>query len=455
MSQAAESRPGWPLPQLPPGFVLGVATSATEVEGATDADGRGPSIWDTFAAQPGRIDDGSTPAQAADHYRRAREDVDLLADLGVRGYRFSVSWPRVQPDGRTLDPRGLDHYDRLVDRLLAAGISPMVTLYHWDLPQALEDDGGWLNRETIERFADYAAIVAGRLADRVPQWVPVNEPAVAAFAGNAFGQHAPGRELGLDALHVAHHLVLGHGRAVAALRATGVQQVGCANQHAPVWPLSEDDADVGASKIFDALWNGMFTEPMLLGRYPADLTPLLDDLLLDGDVATMRQPLDFYGVSHHAPFRIGASDPGSLMPFEMFETVGYPTTDAGWPVVPTALREWLITFRARYRAALPPLVVTGLGASFADPVGTDGEIDDVRRIEHLAGHLEAVSQAVHRGVDVRGLYVWSLLDGFSWSRGRSDQRGLVHVDATTGRRTPKASFHWLAEVVAAQTRSLG
>ena len=439
-----------PFPRLPAGFRFGSATSAFQVEGAAAEDGRGPSIWDTFAAQPGRIRDGSNGDVAADHYHRVEEDVALLGDLGAGGYRFSVSWSRVMPTGRgEVNPKGLDFYDRLVDRLLAAGVRPMVTLFHWDLPQALEDDGGWLNRGTADAFAEYAAVVGARLGDRVEHWIPLNEPNVVTTLGYATGLHAPGSTLMFEALPVAHHLLLAHGRAMIALRAAGAASVGCANNHAPMWPASDDPADVGATKLFDALWNGLFAEPMLLGRYPADLAPLIEDAILDGDLATIRQPLDFYGVNYYNPFRIGAADEDADMPFEFREVMGYPVTDYGWPVVPDALREWLIMFRARFRAAVPPIYVTESGCSYNDGPDENGVVDDQRRIDYLDGHLHAVAEAVRMGVDVRGYYAWSLLDNFEWTEGYGQRFGLVHVDFETQQRTPKASFRWYADLIAA------
>jgi beta-glucosidase len=445
-----------PPPALPPGFRIGAATSAYQVEGATDRDGRGPSIWDTFLSREGAVRDGSSGARASGHYERYAEDVGLLARLGVRDYRFSISWPRVVPQGRGLPNRvGLDFYDRLVDELLDAGIAPMATLYHWDLPQALEDDGGWLNRATVDAFADYAEVVADRLADRVAHWVPVNEPNIAMMLGYGNGVHAPGRRLLFDAAPAAHHMLLGHGRAAMALRAAGATSIGCANHHAPMWPATEDEADVGATKLFDALWNGMYLEPMLLGRYPVDLEPLMEGVVREGDLATIRQPLDFYGVNYFMPMRVGAAPEESEVFFQLYDLVGYPETDYGWPVVPSALREWLITFRARYRAALPPLVVTECGAAYDGGPDAHGVVDDQDRIDFLHAHLEAVAAACRRGVDVRGLYVWSLLDTLEWTEGFGQRFGLVHVDPDTLERTPKASYHWLAGLIAAQTRSVG
>jgi beta-glucosidase len=445
-----------PYPQLPAGFRFGTSTAAYQIEGAADEDGRGPSIWDTFTAQPGRVADGSTGAVACDHYHRYAEDVALMKRLGVGGYRLSLSWSRILPTGAgAVNQKGLDFYDRLLDVLLEAGVQPMVTLYHWDLPQALEDDGGWLNRATIDRFADFAALVGERYADRVEHWIPVNEPNVVTVRGHATGEHAPGRTMLFDALPVAHHLLLGHGRAAVALRAAGAESVGCANNHAPIWPASDDAADVGAAKLFDAIWNGMFVEPMLLGRYPVDLVPLIEDVMLDGDLATIRQPLDFYGVNYYSPMKVAAAGEDAPTPFDVRQPLGYPTTDFGWPVVPDALREWLIMLRARYRAALPPIMITESGCSYGMGPDADGVVDDQPRIDYLAGHLEAVATAIRRGVDVRGYYAWSLLDNFEWAEGYTQRFGLVHVDYETQRRTPKRSFDWFAAMIAAQPKHAG
>ena len=332
-------------------------------------------------------------------------------------------------------------------------MQPMVTLYHWDLPQALEDDGGWLNRDTIDRFAEYAGIVGEALGDRVEHWIPVNEPNVVTLLGYGTGMMAPGKTLMFDALPVAHHLLVAHGRAVVQLREQGATSVGCANNHAPIWPASDSDADVGAAKLFDALWNGMFMEPMLLGRYPADLAPLMEELVHEGDMADLRQPLDFYGVNYYNPIKVAAAPDDAPMPFEMLDLLGYPTTDFGWPIVPDALREWLILFRARYRAALPPIYITESGCSYADGPDEHGVVDDQRRIDYLEAHVGAVATAIQRGVDIRGYYTWSLMDNFEWAEGFTQRFGLVHVDYDTLVRTPKKSFQWYADLVAAQPQT--
>jgi beta-glucosidase len=259
--------------------------------------------------------------------------------------------------------------------------------------------------------------------------------------------HAPGKTLMFDAMPVAHHLLLAHGRAAIALRTAGASSVGCANNHAPVWPASDDDADVGASKLFDAIWNGMYIEPMLLGRYPRDLEPLLEDVIRDGDMATIRQPLDFYGLNYYSPLKVAAAPEEAEMPFELLDLLGYPVTDRGWPVVPDALREWLIMFRARYRAALPPIMITEAGCSYSDEPDAAGVVDDQRRIDYLDGHLRAVATAIQRGVDVRGFYTWSLMDNFEWAWGYGCRFGIVYVDYETQQRIPKSSARWYASLI--------
>ena len=444
------------FPALPPGFSLGVASSAYQVEGALAEDGRGRSIWESFAHLPGAVVDGCDASIAADGYHRLEEDVALVAGLGVGTYRFSVAWPRVVPGGRgPTNQAGLDFYDRLVDRLLEAGVAPTVTLYHHDLPQHLEDDGGWLNPATVEAFAHFAEVVGERLADRVAHWIPVHEPCVVSTLGYGNGTYAPGRRLWFDALWAAHHVLLGHGRAAIALRGAGATSVGCANNHAPVWPASESPADVGAGKLFDSLWNGLFLEPMLLGRYPADLAPLMSDLVGPGDLTTIRQPLDFYGVNYYNPLRVAAAPDDSEAPFQLLDALGHDQTDLGRPIVPDALREWLIILRSRFRAALPPIVITESGCAFNTRPDADGAVPDQQRIDYHHAHLEAVAEAIRRGVDVRGYHVWSLLDGFEWTEGYSQRFGLVHVDRDTMTRTPKASYAWYRAMIAAQPRHAG
>src|SRR5258708_2531236 len=347
-----------PMPAFPSGFQWGVATAAYQTEGAVAEDGRGPSIWDTFCRRPGAIRDGHTGDVATDHYHRWESDVALMADLGITAYRFSIAWPRVLPDGKgQVNPAGLDFYDRLTDALLAAGITPVPTLYHWDLPQPLEDDGGWMARDTAQRFADYASVTATALADRIRLWITLNEPYVVTAFGYALGIHAPGRALMLGALPTAHHQLLGHGLATAALRAAGADQVMLTNTSSPAWPASDSAPDVAATAAYDILQNRVFTDPVLLGHYP-DLTafgvsPDGLDCVQDGDLAVISAPIDGLGVQYYMPTRLSAL-PDSPLPFQMQPIPGYQLTAFGWPVVPAGLTEILTSLRDWYCGARPP-----------------------------------------------------------------------------------------------------
>ncbi|MEU3950854.1 GH1 family beta-glucosidase [Streptomyces achromogenes] len=433
---------GTEIPRFPAGFLWGVSTSAHQIEGAADV--REPSVWDEFTAGPGRVRDGSTAAVACDHYHRYPEDVALLAGLGVDAYRFSVSWPRVNSAG------GLDFYDRLVDELCAAGVRPVPTLFHWDLPASLD----WLDRDTAYRFADYAAVVADRLGDRVATWITLNEPAEHTLLGHAIGAHAPGRRLLFDALPAAHHQLLAHGLAVRALRAAGAADIGIANSHGPVWPASDDPADIAAADLYDTLLNRLFAEPVLLGAYPEGLAELMGDNAAE-DLKVIAGPVDWYGVNYYAPSRVGAPGDGNgeygglelpaELPFSVREIEGYPVTDFGWPVVPEGLTELLTGFHGRYGDRLPPVLITENGCSYEG-------VDDQDRIAYLDAHIRAVHSARAAGVDVRGYFVWSLLDNFEWAEGYTRRFGLVHVDYATLTRTPKASYHWYREVLRAQRR---
>ena len=413
-------------------------------------DGRGPSVWDTFCAQPGRVANGDSGAVACDHYHRWAEDVALMAELGVGGYRFSIAWPRVQPDGRgPANPRGVALYDRLVDALCEQGIAPMATLFHWDTPQPVEDRGGWLARDTAERFAEYTALVADALGDRVQHWVTLNEPVVHLMLGYATGAHAPGRALLAEALPAAHNLLLGHGLAVQALRARGAQSIGLTNNYSPAWPASERPEDAAAAYAFDVLYNRLFTDPVLNGAYPEELrgygVPPAD--MLAGDLDVIGTPIDFLGVNYYNPVRLAAPAPDGALPFEMVPIEGFPTTSFGWPVVPDGLRELLAGLAERYGERLPPIYVTENGCSYDDAPDGSGAVHDPARIAYLDGHLRAVHAAMSAGVDVRGYFVWSLLDNFEWAEGYTKRFGLVHVDFATQLRTPKTSFHWYRDAI--------
>ncbi|MEZ2390783.1 GH1 family beta-glucosidase [bacterium RCC_150] len=448
-----------------PGFILGVAAAAFQIEGSLTADGRGPSSWDAFAEKPGAILDGHSPAVACDHYNRTDEDIALMQELGVDSYRFSLSWPRIQPSGKgPVNQQGLDFYDRLIDKLLKAGISPMVTLFHWDTPLQLEHDGGWLNRATAERFAEYTAAVASRFGDRVTQWVTLNEPVSVALQGYALGVHAPGHRLLFEALPAAHHQLLGHGLAVQALRAAGVPgAVGVANMHSPVWPASKRFTDRLMAKAFDLILNRVYADPILLGRYPKppiQVRPWFRSLskIPESDLKTIHQPLDFYGVNYYYPAKVASgrgdgttltinSDMMAKLPFHLTAFPEYETTGFGWPVAPEHLGTLLRELKDRYDAALPPLFITESGASFPEPEHTSGPVHDTDRINYLATHLGQALQATAPGgiaedVELLGFYVWTLLDNFEWAAGYSQRFGLVHVDFDTLERTPKDSFYW-------------
>lgn len=439
------------VPVFPPGFLWGAATSAHQVEGGADA--RGRSVWDAFAAEPGRIRDGSTGAVACDHYHRSDEDTALLRALGVSAYRLSLSWPRIQPEGRGRnDVAGLDFYDRLFDGLLDAGIEPVPTLYHWDLPLPLEERGGWLARETADRFADYAEAAVDRLGDRVRRWITLNEPFVHMAFGYAFGVHAPGKALMSGALPAGHHQLLAHARASAVLRGAG-RTVLLTNNLTPVEPFREDaDADREAARAYDALHNRMFLDPLLLGAYPdlgayaPDGRSPLEGAVLPGDLDEIHGSADALGVNYYNPTVVAAPEPGDGLPFALPPYTdrhpGTPTTAFGWPVVPRGLYDLLTGLRRRYGERLPPLYITENGCSRDDAPDASGRVADPERCAYMDGHLRALADAVADGADVRGYFAWSLLDNFEWAEGYTQRFGLVHVDFDTGRRTPKDSYAW-------------
>jgi beta-glucosidase len=441
-----------PLPPFPADFRWGVATSAYQIEGAATADGRGVSIWDTFAHTPGRIADASTGDVACDHYHRYAEDVALMADLGVSAYRFSVAWTRIQPDGTgPANPAGLAFYDRLVDALLERDIDPVATLYHWDLPQALQETGGWLDRDTAGRFADYADLVAARLGDRVRLWITLNEPFIHLSHGYALGLHAPGETRLFAALPAAHHLLLGHGLALAALRARSGAPVAITNNYTPVRAASDDEADQIATATYDALHNRLFTDPVFGLGYPPGV-PIPDGTIHPGDAEVIATPIDTLGVNYYNPTVVRAADPAEPLPFVAEPPDGYPVTAFGWPVAPDGLYDLLTELRARYGAALPPIQITENGCAYDDVPTPNGGCPDPARIAYHDGHLRALRRAMADGVDVRGYFVWSLLDNFEWAEGFTKRFGLVHVDFATGQRTPKSSYAWYRDVIARSKR---
>ena len=453
---------------FPPGFTWGAATAAYQIEGAANADGKGPSVWDTFSHTPGKVRGGDTGDIACDSYHRYREDAELLSSLGLSAYRFSVSWPRILPDGAgQVNQAGLDYYRALADALLERGIAPTATLYHWDLPQALQDRGGWPSRETALRFADYAAIVAEALGDRVARWITLNEPLVVANNGYRTGVHAPGLR-DMDAAAAAtHYLLLGHGMAVAALRAAlpSAAEVGITLNLTPVRVTEGADGSAAALErarlITDASTNGVFLEPVLTGRYPEYALPAVlppDSLIEDGDMATIAAPLDFLGVNYYQPTHLRAGDPGDLRRNEetsiagvdgvvQYRPEGLARTPMGWIVDPEGLYELLL--RLSKDAPGLPLYVTENGCAAEDYVNPDGVVDDVERVRYLHLHLDAAARAIRDGANLAGYYVWSLLDNFEWAWGYQKRFGIVFVDFGTQRRIPKASSAFYADVARA------
>jgi beta-glucosidase len=402
---------------LPPSLRFGASTSAYQIEGATREDGRGASIWDGFGA-------GDTGETASGHYHRWREDVDLMAELGLEAYRFSIAWPRVQPDGRgALNRRGVEFYRRLAAALRERGIEPVATLYHSDLPQALQDRGGWAARDTIGRFADYAAHIARELGGEIAHWITHNEPWGVAFAGHALGEKAPGLRDFPTAVRIAHHLLVSHGLAVRALRGAG--EIGIALNLAPVRAASPDEPELRRT---DDHLNRRFLDPLLRGAYPDHLIP---PEVGDGDLAAIAEPLDFLGINYYHPEWVG---PGPPPP---------PVSSLGWPIAPDGLEELLARLRRDY--VTPPLWITENGVPDARP---DTGLDDPERIDYLRDHVDALGRAIAAGADVRRYFVWSLLDNFEWELGYSVRFGLVHVDHATGARTPKRSAHWYRELIA-------
>jgi beta-glucosidase len=436
-----------PDASFPADFVWGASTSSYQIEGAVEADGRGPSIWDVFSHTPGKVKHDDTGDVACDHYHRWPEDLDLLARGGFNAYRFSTAWPRILPAGAgTVEPRGLDFYDRLVDGLVARGITPWLCLYHWDLPQPLQESGGWLNRDIAEKFADYARVVARRLADRVKHWAMFNEANVHALFGYGMGGHAPGLVGLSNMLSAIHHQNLAQGHALQALRAErGDLRLGTVANISPVRPSSDRDADRRAAVRFDAVWNGSLLDPLFKGTYPPAIAADMAPLVIADDLRVTRQPLDFFGLNYYAPAYV-ADAPQSLFG-AWFGAVppGTRFTAIGWPVDAGGLTETLVRLRDDY--GNPEVYVTENGACYDDPLAPDGTVHDQDRIDYLREHIGAARAALAAAVNLRGYFVWSLLDNFEWSEGYSRRFGIIHVDFTTLRRTPKASFAYLAETI--------
>jgi len=436
--------------RFPPGFVWGAATAAYQIEGAFDEDGKGESIWDRFSHTPGKIADGSTGDVACDHYHRWRDDIKLVVDLGVAAYRFSISWPRVLPRGygRPNAP-GLDFYSRLVDGLLAAGITPYATLYHWDLPQALQDQGGWPARATAQAFVDYAEVVVRRLGDRVKHWMTHNEPWVAAYAGYLKGEHAPGHRSRDEATQAAHHLLLSHGWAVPVIRGDCPGgQVGIVLNMGPQVPASPGEADEAAARLVDGEINRWFLDPLAGRGYPRDVIEhygLRMDFLRSGDLETVTAPVDFLGVNYYT--RTIHRAPGRNLPQEVFADPEH--TEMGWEVYPDGLYETLLRVHRDY--SFPALYITENGAAYADRITPEGVVDDPKRRAYLESHIDAAARASEDGVPLRGYFGWSLMDNFEWAHGYSKRFGLYYVDYETQERTLKNSGQWYRELIRGQS----
>lgn len=438
--------------RFPPDFVWGTATAAYQIEGAARDDGRSASIWDTFCAIPGKVRNGDSGLVACDHYYRLDEDLDVIAGLGVGAYRFSVSWPRVIGDDGRVNQKGLDFYRRIVDGLRHRGVRPLITLYHWDLPQRVEDRGGWTARETAHEFADYACTVHDALRGEVGEFTTLNEPWVSAFMGYGNGMHAPGRRDQQAAVTAAHHLLLAHGLAAQALRAADADvKVGITLNLSPVSPWRDTDADRAAARRFDGQQNRLFLDPVLRGEYPQDVIELFRDVtdfgfVRDGDLALIGAPIDHLGINYYRP-NLVVDEPDSDDPVHGGVRLpeGVEVTAMGWPVQPDGLTELLRRLRDDYKPV--PLYIAENGAAFDDVLQPDGTVDDQRRVEYLRGHLRAAHAALQAGVDLRGYFVWSLLDNFEWTEGYAKRFGLVYVDYPTQRRILKASAHWYAQVI--------
>lgn len=444
--------------EFPKDFIWGVATSSYQIEGAWDEDGKGESIWDRFSHTPGKIEDGSNGDVACDHYHRWAEDVALMASLGLQSYRFSISWPRVLPEGRgAINQAGLDFYSRLVDGLLEAGILPFPTLYHWDLPQALQDEGGWPARSTAEAFAEYADVVSRNLGDRVKHWITHNEPWVPAFVGYMEGRHAPGVQDWSTALSASHHLLLSHGKAVPIIRSNSPgAEVGITLNLSSAMPASPSAADYAAFRHFDGFLNRWFLDPLYGRRYPADMVDTYVSrgqlpadgmsFVQDGDLDAISDHTDFLGVNYYIRQVLRDDAAEENLPQTVFVAPESEWTEMGWEVYPNGLYELLTRLHLDYRPS--KIYITENGASYSDGPDSDGRVRDQRRVDFLRGHLEAAHRAIQTGVPLAGYYAWSLMDNFEWARGYAQRFGIVWVDYDSQQRIPKDSALWYKDVIA-------
>jgi beta-glucosidase len=445
--------------EFPEEFLWGAATSSYQVEGSPLADGAGPSIWHRFSHTPGLTENGDTGDVASDHYRRYRSDVQLMSELGLNAYRFSVAWGRILPEGKgRVNLKGLEFYSRLVDALLEKNIAPSVTLYHWDLPAALDNRGGWLNRDIAGWFADYAGVVFDALGDRVGMWATINEPWVVSDGGYLYGKLAPGHRNLFEAPIASHNLLRAHGRAVQAFRASKAAhgRIGIVVNLAPKYPGSDSAADIAATARSDAYMNRHYLDPVFFGRYPKEMKEIFGEAWVDWparDMKQISQPIDFVGINYYTREVIQHDPEQSLMKAGAVHQEGFIHTETHWEVYPPAFTRILLWIKERYGDI--PVYVTENGAAFYDPpAAIDGVIDDPLRVDYLRGHLRAVSAAMQGGVQLRGYFVWSLLDNFEWSHGYSKRFGIIHVDYETQERTIKSSGRYYADVIRTRGRSL-
>lgn len=437
------------LARLPDNFVWGVSTSSYQIEGAAQVDGRGPSVWDNYCRVPGHIVNGDTGDVACDHYHRYGEDIVLMRELGVRAYRFSIAWPRVLPTGRGApNEAGLAFYDRLIDGLLGAGIEPWLCLYHWDLPQALEDQGGWLNRDIVDWFADYTRLIANRYGDRVRRFATFNEPSVFTLFGYGFAWHPPGMKDRAALCRATHHVNLAHGAAVDVLRAdVRSASIGAAHNRQPSRPVLATAADAAAAALLDEHWNKAFPDPQILGRYPPELAAMIEPHQRAGDLERICRPLDWFGVNHYSPIYAKANHAAPLG-FDWADApANVPRSPIGWQLDPAAFRDTLLEVHRSYGL---PIYVTENGAGAIETLDTSGRVVDAERVAYLEAYTGAMREAVAAGADVRGYFVWSLLDNFEWGAGYATRFGLVYVDYPTQRRIPKESARWYARLIRAE-----
>lgn len=439
---ADRSAPTWPRD-----FIWGVSTSSYQIEGGATDDGRGPSIWDVRCRQAGKVANGDTGAVACDHYHRHREDIEAMRSLGVGAYRFSVAWPRVLPRGIGVpNPAGLAFYDRLIDDLLAAGIEPWLCLYHWDLPQALQDQGGWTTRDSAGWFADYAALACRRYGDRVRRWITFNEFSVFTLFGYAMDWQAPGQVDRRAHLQAIHHVNLAHGAAVDVIRSlVPGASIGAIHNRQRVLPRGSGDADRDAANTLDAFWNRTFPEAQLEAAYPSPVAEAIEPFVQAGDMARICRPIDWFGLNHYGPI-FARAEPSALWGFAWADPPEETErTPIGWAIHPEMFRDELVELSRRFRL---PVVVTENGSGGADLPAADGRVDDPRRVDYLRAYTAAMNEAIAAGADVRGYFIWSLLDNFEWGAGYANRFGLFHVDFATLRRTPKSSARWYRELIA-------